>query len=152
MFDEDGSFSLISTLPDVETIYTPREESSIRSDSACSLDDDHGGDRWSSCSTSLTPSVVYHEFAHGRRYHGHMSGKYPLPNDSVEQQREETNHLLMLELTVCTEPPPRRYRTVLGSNAERCVIRKVICFIRISETTRRRSLTSALAQVSKRAA
>lgn len=55
-----------------------------------------------SSSTSLTPSAYEDEVTHGRRYHGFQRGRYPLPNDELEQRREETKHVLMLELTVCT--------------------------------------------------
>lgn len=51
-------------------------------------------------STSLLSVVCDHEYAYDRRYHGYKRGRYPLPNDVVEQQRESTKHVLMLMLTV----------------------------------------------------
>src|SRR5688572_1153225 len=43
-------------------------------------------------SASVSPSIYAHEFDHCRRYHSYMSGRYPLPNDLIEQRREETLH------------------------------------------------------------
>lgn len=60
-----------------------------------------GWDASSSGSTSVTPSVYDHEYAHGRRYHSYRNGRYPIPNDNIEQNREDMKHAMMLELTVC---------------------------------------------------
>ena len=102
MYDNDKfSFSIIST-DEGQTVYTPTEQSTddfelIRDD----LDTDLSQSGVSSGgSTSITPSICSYEFEHGRRYHSYKSGRYPLPNDIKEQQREETRHALMLELTV----------------------------------------------------
>lgn len=65
-------------------------------------DDDSDSDS-SSCSTSLVYNACDHEFMHGRRYHGYKRGRYPFPNDTVEQQREEVTHALMLMLTVAAQ-------------------------------------------------
>jgi hypothetical protein len=59
-----------------------------------------GWDAASSASTSVTPSVYEHEFHNGRRYHSYKNGRYPIPNDDVEQGREDMKHAMMLELTV----------------------------------------------------
>ncbi|KAH7321339.1 S-adenosyl-L-methionine-dependent methyltransferase [Stachybotrys elegans] len=50
-------------------------------------------------STSILPSADQYELIHGRRYHGYQCGRYPLPNDILEQQREETLHAMMLQVT-----------------------------------------------------
>lgn len=50
---------------------------------------------------SLTSSVWAHTYDRGRRYHSYRHGRYPIPNDDAEQTREETKHVMMLELTVC---------------------------------------------------
>ncbi len=57
-------------------------------------------DARSSDSTSLTSSVYAHTYAHGRRYHKFRAGRYPIPNDDIEQNRQDMMHALMLELTV----------------------------------------------------
>jgi hypothetical protein len=54
-----------------------------------------------SCSSVSALSSVYEdELIHGRRYHGYKKGRYPLPNDEIEQQREEMSHTLMIEIAV----------------------------------------------------
>lgn len=98
--NEQDSVSLVSTA-DIETIYTPTSQSTDefelldRPDHLASLDD-----ACSSESTSVPPSVYAHEYEQGRRYHRYKSGRYPLPNDVVEQHVEDIKHALMLELTV----------------------------------------------------
>ncbi len=54
---------------------------------------DEGGDAW---------EHVYDD--NGRRYHHYKQGRYPYPNDEMEQNRERIKHVLMLELTVRTSP------------------------------------------------
>ena len=102
--DDNSSFSYRSSADTELSIYTPSisttqdfdiDEFSLLADEA-----DSGWESRSSCSTSLTPSVYDYEYAFGRRYHGYKSGKYPLPNDSREQDREETIHALLLEMLV----------------------------------------------------
>ncbi|KAM7214214.1 Trans-aconitate 2-methyltransferase [Rhypophila decipiens] len=50
-------------------------------------------------STSLTPSIYQHAYENGRRFHAYKHGRYPIPNDDLEQNREDMKHALMLELT-----------------------------------------------------
>ena len=57
-------------------------------------------DARASDSTSMTSSVYAHTYEHGRRYHRFRAGRYPIPNDDVEQNRQDMMHALMLELTV----------------------------------------------------
>ena len=33
------------------------------------------------------------------RYHYYRDGKYPIPNDDIEQNREDMKHAMVLELT-----------------------------------------------------
>ncbi|KAL2675137.1 hypothetical protein Neosp_011317 [[Neocosmospora] mangrovei] len=101
--DDTRSFSLISTVG-IESAYTATDQDTDEFElvydeerSECS--------RWdlsSSCSTSLPPSIHGFEYECGRRYHSYMSGRYPLPNDTGEQLREETEHALFLHLLVRT--------------------------------------------------
>ncbi|KAG6256334.1 hypothetical protein E4U23_002406 [Claviceps purpurea] len=108
--DDDSIDSVLSTSPGLDTTATsPSEFGHDDGDDDIEqfpLEDDGigDGDGVSSelscgCSTSVTPSAYEDEYAHGRRYHGFRRGRYPLPNDDLEQRREETNHALMLELT-----------------------------------------------------
>ncbi|KAF6819456.1 methyltransferase domain-containing protein [Colletotrichum musicola] len=50
-------------------------------------------------STSLSSSVYEHSFKNGRRYHKFRHGRYPIPNDETEQNREDMLHAMMLEVT-----------------------------------------------------
>lgn len=59
---------------------------------------DYGSDGGSD-SASLTSSVYAHTYENGRRYHTFRNGRYPIPNDDVEQNREDMKHAMMLELT-----------------------------------------------------
>ncbi|PNY28067.1 mRNA 3'-end-processing protein YTH1 [Tolypocladium capitatum] len=110
--DDDGSFSHASTAPDNDTVFSASENGYVtdelelypidEGDSDGDNDDQRSELSWQlSCaeSTSVCPSVFEDEVAHGRRYHGYRKGRYPLPNDRREQQREEANHAMMLELT-----------------------------------------------------
>lgn len=51
-------------------------------------------------STSVASNVYRHEYDHGRRYHSYKNGRYPIPNDDQEQNREDMKHAMMMELTV----------------------------------------------------
>ncbi|KAK7429190.1 hypothetical protein QQZ08_004200 [Neonectria magnoliae] len=99
--DDERSFSFISAT-DFESAYTPAPSEGDTDEFELIYDEDAGSSQGalSSCdSTSVPPDIHAHEFEHGRRYHSFMSGRYPLPNDIGEQQREETKHALMLQLT-----------------------------------------------------
>ncbi|OJJ44136.1 hypothetical protein ASPZODRAFT_135615 [Penicilliopsis zonata CBS 506.65] len=49
-------------------------------------------DGGSTYTTSLSSSVLAHEFKHGRRYHSYQSGAYLFPNDEQEQDRLDMTH------------------------------------------------------------
>ncbi|KAK3323871.1 S-adenosyl-L-methionine-dependent methyltransferase [Cercophora scortea] len=53
----------------------------------------------SNASTSVTSSVYHHAYENGRRYHAYRYGRYPIPNDDLEQNREDMRHASMLETT-----------------------------------------------------
>ena len=50
-------------------------------------------------STSLAPSICQHSYRFGRRYQSDRDGRYALPNDELEQEREQVKHLMILEAT-----------------------------------------------------
>ncbi|KAM0496141.1 hypothetical protein ACHAP8_007707 [Fusarium lateritium] len=52
-----------------------------------------------SSSTSINSSILEHSYQNGRRYHRYRHGRYPLPNDEAEQNREDMLHAMMLEAT-----------------------------------------------------
>ncbi|KAH8889718.1 S-adenosyl-L-methionine-dependent methyltransferase [Thozetella sp. PMI_491] len=47
---------------------------------------------------SLTSSIQEHVYEYGRRYHTYQQGRYPLPNDEVENDREALKHVTIKEL------------------------------------------------------
>ena len=122
MADDHFSFSLVSSVSDVETIHTPRTGQQI-DDFDLLLEhseyvDEEGRlvDCASDCSTSLPPSIYQHEYDHGRRYHSYKSGRYPMPNDSLEQELEELRHHLILELTVRLLSPSYGSTSLVGTD------------------------------------
>lgn len=58
-----------------------------------------GIDATSSGSASVTSSIYAHTYENGRRYQCFKNGRYPIPNDDSEQDREDMKHAMMLELT-----------------------------------------------------
>ncbi|KAK3307401.1 S-adenosyl-L-methionine-dependent methyltransferase [Chaetomium strumarium] len=49
-------------------------------------------------STSVTSSVYAHTYENGRRYQHFKNGRYPIPNDDEELNREDMKHAMLLEL------------------------------------------------------
>jgi hypothetical protein len=49
--------------------------------------------------TSVTSSVYAHTYECGRRYQTFKNGRYPIPNDDQEQNREDMKHAMLMELT-----------------------------------------------------
>ncbi|KAM7184108.1 S-adenosyl-L-methionine-dependent methyltransferase [Naviculisporaceae sp. PSN 640] len=50
-------------------------------------------------STSVASSIYQHSYENGRRYHAYKNARYPIPNDDLEQNREDMKHAMMMELT-----------------------------------------------------
>ncbi len=50
-------------------------------------------------SMSITSSVYAYTYENGRRFHSYKHGRYPIPNDDIEQEREDMKHAMMMELT-----------------------------------------------------
>ncbi|EFQ32026.1 methyltransferase domain-containing protein [Colletotrichum graminicola M1.001] len=67
-------------------------------------------------STSLNSSVFEHSFRNGRRYHKFRHGRYPIPNDETEQNREDMLHTMMLEVT-----DGRLYFAPIGDNPQKII-------------------------------
>ncbi|KAF5619429.1 TAM domain protein [Fusarium sp. NRRL 25303] len=87
--DEDGEFSASD--------FDPDDSSSLRSSS-----------------TSISSSILEHSYQNGRRYHRYRHGRYPLPNDEAEQNREDMLHAMMLEAT-----DGRLFYAPVGENPQR---------------------------------
>ncbi|KAI0405812.1 S-adenosyl-L-methionine-dependent methyltransferase [Xylaria palmicola] len=49
--------------------------------------------------SSVSSSIYQHFYQNGRRYHKFRHGRYPIPNDESEQNREDLLHAMMLEAT-----------------------------------------------------
>lgn len=67
-----------------------------------------------SSSTSINSSILEHSYENGRRYHRYRHGRYPLPNDEAEQNREDMMHAMMLEAT-----NGRHFYAPIGENPQR---------------------------------
>ena len=110
MGGDDASFSFISADSNPEFAYTQSLVTDQRTDDfelVAAADEDLGEedelwDSFSEASTSATPSVYQHEFYYGRRYHGYIKGRYPLPNDESETSMEDLKHHMWFELLVGT--------------------------------------------------
>ena len=89
--DEDGEFSASDF--DADSISTTSTRSS---------------------STSISSSILEHSYQNGRRYHRYRHGRYPLPNDETEQNREDMLHAMMLEAT-----DGRHFYAPIGDNPQK---------------------------------
>ncbi|KAH8898842.1 S-adenosyl-L-methionine-dependent methyltransferase [Thozetella sp. PMI_491] len=78
--------------------------------------DDLDGASLSNASTSLRSSVLEHSYENGRRYHRYRHGRYPIPNDDVEQNRDDMKHAMMLELT-----DGKLFFSPIGSNPQKII-------------------------------
>lgn len=58
-----------------------------------------GYDTRTTGSTSVTSSIYAHNYEHGRRYQYFKHGRYPIPNDNYELDREDMKHAMLKELT-----------------------------------------------------
>ncbi|XWW97863.1 hypothetical protein V2A60_005859 [Cordyceps javanica] len=48
---------------------------------------------------SVSSSVYAHTYERGRRYQSFKNSRYPIPNDDLEQSREDMKHVMLMELT-----------------------------------------------------
>jgi hypothetical protein len=92
----DEQFTL-ATASSVET-SVPIEPASGPDDED-EFDTTDGIDTRSTGSASATSSIYAHTYENGRRYQCFKNGRYPIPNDDSEQDREDMKHAMMLELT-----------------------------------------------------
>lgn len=61
-------------------------------DDSLEVDSALGGSDTESDTTSLASSVLNYKYENGRRYHSYREGKYVLPNDEQEQERQDILH------------------------------------------------------------
>ncbi|KAJ2969077.1 hypothetical protein NQ176_g8856 [Zarea fungicola] len=67
-------------------------------------------------STSLRSSILDHAYVNGRRYHRYRHGRYPIPNDEAEQNREDMLHTMMMEST-----DGRLFYAPIGTNPQKVI-------------------------------
>lgn len=84
----------IATTPAVASIEVDDTEETS------SLQDGYesGTDRSSNASTSLASSVRDYNWENKRRYHKFREGRYTVPNDEAEQDREDMKHALVIHI------------------------------------------------------
>jgi hypothetical protein len=80
----------LSDAPPIEAASEPGEFE----DEFESTSEDFGDD-----TTSATSSVYANTYERGRRYQCFKNGRYPIPNDDQEQNREDMKHAMLMELT-----------------------------------------------------
>ncbi|KAK0624950.1 S-adenosyl-L-methionine-dependent methyltransferase [Bombardia bombarda] len=84
-------------------------------------------------STSVTSSIFNHSWENGRRvlhnhyiisitsYHSYKNARYPIPNDDIEQNREDMKHALMLELTDGGTRSGKLFFAPIGDNPQKII-------------------------------
>jgi len=60
--------------------------------------EDYSADATSTGTTSISSGVRDFVFENNRRYHKYQEGRYLMPNDDEEQERENMKHALVLHL------------------------------------------------------
>ena len=96
--------------PDPDAHIEPNTDDSSDVDSAL------GGSDVESDTTSLASSVLDYKYENGRRYHSYREGKYVLPNDEREQERQDILHhvrVLALDGKLFRAPVPSNPHHVL---------------------------------------
>lgn len=91
--------------PDSRATPPPSSISSSISSSASTstapdafTDDGYDTESVSGDSTSLASSVRDYVFENNRRYHKYKEGRYLIPNDDPEQEREDMKHAMIVHL------------------------------------------------------
>ncbi|PTB66496.1 S-adenosyl-L-methionine-dependent methyltransferase [Trichoderma citrinoviride] len=87
--------------PNIEEQDPPLDAATDSEDIDGEDDDDYddGTDGYSAESVTVRSSIWEHEYEGGRRYHHYRHGRYPLPNDDIEQEREYMKHVIHMQLT-----------------------------------------------------
>jgi len=78
----------------------PQAENAIEADPDVQGGDDgyETDETGSAASTSLTSGVRDYVFENNRRYHKFREGQYLLPNDDLEQEREDMKHAMVVHV------------------------------------------------------
>ncbi len=99
----DGAGATPSPPPPAQALTPPLEPATEPIEPATEPGDDDEFDGYETGSdagsTSASSSIYAHTYELGRRYHSFRNGRYPIPNDDLEQNREDMKHTMLLELT-----------------------------------------------------
>jgi len=74
------------------------DDAQLEAAAASDVDEGFESDSHSSASTSVSSSVRDYVFENSRRYHRFQEGRYLMPNDEPEQEREDMKHAMIVNL------------------------------------------------------
>lgn len=99
--DDDACDEAKSGMPPSPVIAPATEAPAIEAASETVGDDEFDAisELFEDDTTSVTSSVYAHTYERGRRYQSFKNGRYPIPNDDFEQNREDMKHAMLMELT-----------------------------------------------------
>lgn len=99
--DDDACDEAKSGMPPSPVIAPATEAPAIEAASETGGDDEFDAisELFEDDTTSVTSSVYAHTYERGRRYQSFKNGRYPIPNDDFEQNREDMKHAMLMELT-----------------------------------------------------
>ncbi|KAK3318288.1 S-adenosyl-L-methionine-dependent methyltransferase [Apodospora peruviana] len=85
-------------------------------DASREVTSDYEGSLMESAFGSVTSSVNEHVWEYGRRYHKFRYGRYPIPNDDAEYNREALRHIMLKELL-----GGKLYLAPIGDNVQKVI-------------------------------
>ncbi|KFZ13083.1 hypothetical protein V501_03898 [Pseudogymnoascus sp. VKM F-4519 (FW-2642)] len=99
--DDDGACDEAKSAMPLSPVTTPATEApAIEAASESGGDDEFDAiSELFDDTTSVTSSIYAHTYERGRRYQSFKNGRYPIPNDDFEQNREDMKHAMLMELT-----------------------------------------------------
>jgi hypothetical protein len=80
------------------TIEAEAEGHAVEHEAQHDEDEGHFSDVTSSTTGSVSSSVRDYVFENNRRYHRYQEGRYLLPNDEPEQEREDMKHAMVVSV------------------------------------------------------
>lgn len=99
---QDSHAKQPSLTPQPQSPQSPAEEQNAileaDLDAGAPGDDGYETDSHSTSSTSLSATVRDYVFENNRRYHKFKEGRYLIPNDEPEQEREDMKHAMVVNL------------------------------------------------------
>ncbi|KKY19627.1 putative methyltransferase domain-containing protein [Diplodia seriata] len=92
--DVEAAAEQARTQIDVESWHDDDEDRGGFDDGRSEAESGYSSDDGGSATTSVSSSVRDYVFENGRRYHRYCEGRYSLPNDEQEQDREDMKHAM----------------------------------------------------------